>query len=56
MKRRMVITGLGIISPVGCDQDTFWRHLQAGVSGATTVDQWTCCSFPIIFNLKLPMR
>lgn len=44
MKRRVVITGLGIVSPVGCDQDTFWRHLQEGVSGATTLDRLTCCA------------
>lgn len=44
MKRRVVITGLGIVSPVGCDQDTFWQNLQAGVSGATTLDRVTGCS------------
>jgi 3-oxoacyl-(acyl-carrier-protein) synthase len=43
MKRRVVITGLGIVSPVGCDQGTFWRRLQEGVSVATTLDQLTCC-------------
>jgi 3-oxoacyl-[acyl-carrier-protein] synthase II len=31
--RRVVITGLGAITPVGNDINTFWRNLQNGVSG-----------------------
>ena len=30
---RVVVTGLGVISPVGLDVDTFWRSLLAGRSG-----------------------
>ena len=44
MKRRVVITGLGIISPVGVGKEEFWRNLLDGVSGACTLDQVTCCS------------
>src|SRR5436190_2900984 len=32
-QRRVVITGLGVITPIGNDLDTFWRNLQNGVSG-----------------------
>jgi len=31
--RRVVITGLGAITPVGNDVETFWRNLKNGVSG-----------------------
>jgi 3-oxoacyl-[acyl-carrier-protein] synthase II len=31
--RRVVITGLGVITPVGNDLDTFWHSLKNGVSG-----------------------
>src|SRR3954469_5147619 len=31
--RRVVITGLGVLTPVGNDLDTFWGSLQNGVSG-----------------------
>jgi 3-oxoacyl-[acyl-carrier-protein] synthase II len=31
--RRVVITGLGVITPIGNELDTFWRNLQNGVSG-----------------------
>jgi len=32
-KRRVVITGLGVISPVGSGAEKFWESLKAGVSG-----------------------
>ncbi|MEM7601320.1 MAG: beta-ketoacyl-ACP synthase II [Verrucomicrobiota bacterium] len=33
MERRVVITGMGLVSPVGNDLDTFWSNLVAGKSG-----------------------
>ena len=33
MERRVVITGMGVVSPVGNDLDTFWNSLIAGKSG-----------------------
>ena len=34
-ERRVVITGMGIVSPVGNDLESFWESLQAGRSGIT---------------------
>src|SRR3954466_4429241 len=31
--RRVVITGMGVITPIGNELDTFWSKLQNGVSG-----------------------
>jgi 3-oxoacyl-[acyl-carrier-protein] synthase II len=31
--RRVVITGMGVVTPIGNDLDTFWRNLRNGVSG-----------------------
>ena len=31
--RRVVITGIGVVSPVGNDLETFWASLKAGRSG-----------------------
>jgi 3-oxoacyl-[acyl-carrier-protein] synthase II len=33
MRKQVVVTGLGCISPVGNDIETMWRNLQNGVSG-----------------------
>ncbi|MDP2921707.1 MAG: beta-ketoacyl-ACP synthase II [Candidatus Omnitrophota bacterium] len=33
MKRRVVVTGLGIVAPIGCQKDEFWANLVAGKSG-----------------------
>jgi 3-oxoacyl-[acyl-carrier-protein] synthase II len=35
MRRRVVITGLGVVSPVGIGADAFWRGLTAGATGLT---------------------
>ena len=33
MKKKIVITGMGVISPLGNDIDTFWNNIQAGACG-----------------------
>ncbi len=37
-KRRVVITGLGAITPVGIGVDTFWKNLVEGKSGISKTD------------------
>lgn len=32
-ERRVVITGIGVVSPIGNDKETFWTNLLAGKSG-----------------------
>ena len=32
-ERRVVITGMGVVTPLGNDLKSFWRNLIAGVSG-----------------------
>jgi 3-oxoacyl-[acyl-carrier-protein] synthase II len=33
-KRRVVVTGLGAVTPIGNTADRFWENLLQGVSGA----------------------
>lgn len=35
---RVVITGIGIVSPLGNDINTFWRNLIEGKSGISSID------------------
>jgi len=43
--RRVVITGLGILTPVGNDVETFWSNLKHGVSGIHTIDAFDTTAY-----------
>ena len=38
--RRVVVTGLGVVSSLGCSKDEFWRRLVAGESGVTEITRF----------------
>ena len=44
---RVVITGLGAITPVGNDVATFWENMKAGVSGAGPISAFDPTGFSI---------
>ena len=39
-KRRVVVTGLGLVTPLGCGVSTAWRRLLAGQSGLTRIEHF----------------
>lgn len=41
MKPTVVVTGLGIVSPIGIGLETFWKRAVEGISGVTTLQSWT---------------
>ncbi len=45
-KRRVVITGMGIISPVGSCLDDAWRAVCEGESGISLIDDFDTSAFP----------
>jgi 3-oxoacyl-[acyl-carrier-protein] synthase II len=45
-ERRVVITGMGIVSPVGSRVDDAWRNVCEGVSGIRLVEDFDASSFP----------
>jgi 3-oxoacyl-[acyl-carrier-protein] synthase II len=53
MSRRVVVTGLGAITPVGNDVATTWRALVAGQSGAGTITKFDASSFPVRFACEV---
>ncbi len=46
-RRRVVVTGLGIISPVGNDVPTAWGNLTAGKSGITRITRFDAKDFRV---------
>jgi 3-oxoacyl-[acyl-carrier-protein] synthase II len=40
MMRRVVITGLGMVTPLGCGVDTTWQRLLAGQSGIKRIEKF----------------
>jgi 3-oxoacyl-[acyl-carrier-protein] synthase II len=46
MKRRVVITGVGCVNPMGHDVETVWKGLQEGESGVAETTAFDASSFP----------
>lgn len=46
MKHRVVITGMGIMTSLGADLDTFWNNLMAGKSGVSLVESFDVSEYP----------
>ncbi|MGB7567986.1 MAG: beta-ketoacyl-ACP synthase II [Chitinivibrionales bacterium] len=46
MSRRIVVTGLGVVSPVGKDVTAFWESLCAGKSGISLIESFDATNFP----------
>ncbi len=45
-ERRVVVTGIGAISPLGNDLDATWKSLKEGRSGITRIEQCDASEFP----------
>jgi 3-oxoacyl-[acyl-carrier-protein] synthase II len=46
LKRRVVITGLGVIAPNGIGKDEFWKSLKEGKSGITRITRFDATTYP----------
>jgi 3-oxoacyl-[acyl-carrier-protein] synthase II len=52
-RRRVVITGLGMITPLGNDVETTWRNLLAGESGAGPITHFDASDYPVQFACEV---
>jgi 3-oxoacyl-[acyl-carrier-protein] synthase II len=43
--RRVVVTGMGVVSPLGNDLETFWKNLTAGVCGIDKIAAFDAAAF-----------
>ena len=51
--RRVVVTGMGAITPIGNDVKTYWENLLAGVSGAAPITHFDTSLFKTTFACEV---
>jgi len=52
--RRVVVTGMGMVSPLGCGVETTWQRLIKGESGARKVDRFEVSDLPCKIACQIP--
>uniref|UniRef100_A0A0E0KEU0 3-oxoacyl-[acyl-carrier-protein] synthase n=1 Tax=Oryza punctata TaxID=4537 RepID=A0A0E0KEU0_ORYPU len=45
-QRRVVVTGMGVVTPLGHDPDEFYNNLLQGVSGISEIEAFDCSKYP----------
>ncbi|MEC0369303.1 beta-ketoacyl-ACP synthase II [Paenibacillus chibensis] len=46
MNHRVVVTGMGVVTSLGHDLDTFWNNLMAGKSGVSRIESFDVSEYP----------
>ncbi len=52
-RRRIAVTGLGLVTPVGNDVDISWRNIVAGVSGVRPIESFDVTQFATRFSASV---
>jgi len=52
--RRVVVTGLGMVTPLGCGVEHTWQRLTAGQSGVTRVERFDVSDLPARIAGQIP--
>ena len=53
--RRVVVTGLGMVSPLACGVDATWQRLLAGQSGARRIERFEVADLPAQIACQIPL-
>ena len=53
MRRRVVVTGMGCVTPIGKTVDTMWKALQEGASGIDYITHFDASNFPTKFAAEV---
>ena len=52
--RRVVVTGLGMVTPLGCGVEATWQRLVAGESGCRKIDKFEVADLPARIACQIP--
>jgi 3-oxoacyl-[acyl-carrier-protein] synthase II len=52
--RRVVITGIGCVTPIGIGRDEFWKALIAGTSGVRRIEKFDISNSPVKIAAEVP--
>jgi 3-oxoacyl-[acyl-carrier-protein] synthase II len=53
-RRRVAITGIGVVSPFGVGRDRFWDHVTRGVSGTRAISDFDATGLPCRVTASVP--
>jgi 3-oxoacyl-[acyl-carrier-protein] synthase II len=53
LARRVVVTGVGLVSALGVGTEETWQNLQAGKSGAAPITHFDTTGFPVTFAAEV---
>ncbi len=53
-KRRVVVTGMGMLTPLGVDLESSWQGLTAGKSGIAPIESFDTTDYPVRFGGHVP--
>ena len=51
--RRIVVTGVGAVTPLGNDVPSFWAAIQAGTSGVAVIGRWDASAYETTFAAEV---
>jgi 3-oxoacyl-[acyl-carrier-protein] synthase II len=54
MQRRVVVTGMGAVTPLGLDRQSSWEGIVAGKSAGATITQFDASEYPVRIACELP--
>jgi 3-oxoacyl-[acyl-carrier-protein] synthase II len=54
-KRRVVVSGMGVVSPFGIGRDIYWESIAAGRSGAALIESFDTTQLPTRFAASVPL-
>lgn len=55
-QRRVVVTGMGVVTPLGHDLDVFYNNLLDGASGISEIETFDCAEYPTVFCISFQLH